>query len=400
MRRRAPGLTLLLLILSSPLPARACLWDYDTLRDEQRGLPEIASVLAGKFERHSEFFYRDRVARMESLLQRDPNNLPAYDNLAVAHEKLGDPDTAIVVMLRKESVAPNQYTTHANLGTFYFHKGDLAAGIPYIEKALALNPDAHFGREHYQLQLARFLLDRQQSPTTAPATEPAGVYEPKDFLGQGFIRRLDGNWDAHVGSSGLSTFGGSPARLADAGLKPDVFNGIVGMIRFGTGKSPDLYYALGNALVLRGDLALACRAYRKAIALHHPDADGITALIEQLRNFQKDRSSTADETIAAEQSAAADWLRKYQQFEDALVRDGKDVNDESAYAPFYAQHGSPRTRPWPDPLSPFRGDRTSAIATALIPLVVLAAVAKVIRDRRRKRRPAMAATAGASPTAP
>src|SRR5665213_627529 len=100
-------------------PAVACLWDYDTIRDERRGLPGIAEILSGRFEKHSKFFYEQRIVRMTALLKAQPKNLDAGDNLAAACEKLGDRDKAIETILDKDKIAPGQYTTYANLGTFY-----------------------------------------------------------------------------------------------------------------------------------------------------------------------------------------------------------------------------------------------------------------------------------------
>jgi hypothetical protein len=53
MRSSAKPLWVVLVLLA--VPASACLWDYDTLRDERRGLPGIAEVLAGQWEKHSQF---------------------------------------------------------------------------------------------------------------------------------------------------------------------------------------------------------------------------------------------------------------------------------------------------------------------------------------------------------
>src|SRR5687768_8180618 len=155
MRRRNGSLFWSVLVASMLLVATpaafACLWDRDTLLDEKRGLPGVAEILAGKWERHSKSFYEHRAKQAAALLERDPANLAAYDDLAVAYEKLGDPDRAIEVMLRKDQLRPGEYTTEANLGTFYLHKGDFENGVAHIKKALAINPDAHFGRENYQL---------------------------------------------------------------------------------------------------------------------------------------------------------------------------------------------------------------------------------------------------------
>ena len=238
-----------LMVLLFSLPAAACLWDYDTLRDERRGLPGIAEVLAGRWEKHSQFFYENRVARMNALIAKEPANWPAYDNLAVALEKLGRIDDAIEIMLRKEKQNPAQYTTYANLGTFHLHKGEFDAGIDYIRKALAINPNAHFGREAYQLQLAEFLRDGQKNPQlvmsmnflhivhsnkvapalyaalTQPATSPSTT-QPGDYVSPIWAAR------------------GSPNAVAYALGRNDAFEGIVGIIRFGVTNAiaPDAAY--------------------------------------------------------------------------------------------------------------------------------------------------------------
>src|SRR5438045_1025257 len=159
MRHHTGLIASFLIVAALARPAAACLWDYDTILDEKRGLPGVAEILAGKWERHSRFFYENRVKRATTLLAREPGNLAAYDDLAVAYEKLGDQDCAIEVTLRKDKIKPGEYTTHANLGTFYLHKGDFENGIAHIRKALEINPDAHFGREKYQLMAAEYLLE-------------------------------------------------------------------------------------------------------------------------------------------------------------------------------------------------------------------------------------------------
>src|SRR4051794_11504813 len=162
-RRTVPYLPILLTLLAAP--AYACIWDDDTLLDERRGLPGVAEVIAGKWERHSPFFYEHRIKAMTAGLEKDPNHLAAYDNLAVAFEKLGRPDEAIALMLKKEKLKPGEYTTEANLGTFYLHTGDFENGIAHIRKALEINPDAHFGREKYQLMAAEYLLEAKRDPS-------------------------------------------------------------------------------------------------------------------------------------------------------------------------------------------------------------------------------------------
>jgi tetratricopeptide (TPR) repeat protein len=418
--RRA--LLVVLIVLSAPAPLLACLWDYDTLRDEKRGLPGVAEVLAGKWEKHSPFFYEQRVRKMKELIAREPGNLPAYDNLAVAYEKLGDYDSAIHVMMRKERVKAGEYTTYANLGTFYLHKGDLDEGILYIRKALEINPNAHFGREEYQLQLAEFLRAGRADPRLLKATNFLGMWDGRR-LTQEEVRQLLWGVDARPSSgqttrpttqaatrpgagptaaddagdpdSVYGTYGdnydwayrGSPEWVRKQGFKDNVFDGIVGMIRFGTGTSPELYLALGDLLVLRGDKNLAYRAYQRALELNHPRQEYLKMMMRGLREMIPDRASIEPEAIAADRADAEAWVKAYQEFEDDLLREGKDVDDEANYAPFYRKHGRAVLA------DPFRvGDYVNGKTAPYLGLACFVAfftavpVAVVLVMRRRSRR--------------
>jgi tetratricopeptide (TPR) repeat protein len=317
---------IVVMLLTAASTSLACMWDEDTLKDERRGMPGIAEVLAGQWEKHSEFFYRNRVQKMTAKLAADPHDLDAYDNLAVAYEKLGDHDSAIATMLQKEKLAPGQYTTYANLGTFYLHKGDFDPGIANIEKALAVNPDAHFGREEYQLKLARFM--RTPATQSVPSTQPE-YYEPSfpNFLRVDFNRKLTSEWRRR-----------NRYYLDSLELKPNVFDGIVGLLRFGTGQSAELYYVLGELLAAKGERMLAYRAYLRAIELHHPHADEIRGYMSEVREPVKHQRALADDVIANERAAAAKWVAEYQAFEDGLIRAGKDTDDEANYAEFYKKH--------------------------------------------------------------
>src|SRR5687768_13558523 len=291
MRRSTFAIVILLL---ASAPAGACLWDDDTLRDERRGMPGIAEVLAGRFEKHSDFFYAKRIEATTAQIAADRKNLAAYDNLAVAHEKLGDQDAAIVVMLEKEKVAPGQYTTAANLGTFYLHKGDFENGIAHIERALKINPDAHFGREEYQLKLAKFLRDAKSNPK---------LLETQNFLGVEFPEEARRRSD---------TLNRGPGSVKDLGLKDNVFDGIVGMLRFGTGKSAELYFVVGELLAYRGDKHLAYRAYQRAGHLNHPRSETIRAYMEAVKDGVEHPSDFAPEVIAKERADAEAWVKAYQ----------------------------------------------------------------------------------------
>jgi tetratricopeptide (TPR) repeat protein len=143
-------LGLLTCFLLTPAVALACLWDSDTLKQERYHFPETLELVTGKFLRHSKEFYEWRIQDRVAKLKSEPKNLTYLDDLAVAYEKVGDHDKAIETILKKEEIQPGIYETYSNLGTFYILTGEFEKGLPFIDKALAINPDAHFGSEKYQ----------------------------------------------------------------------------------------------------------------------------------------------------------------------------------------------------------------------------------------------------------
>jgi len=75
----------------------------------------------------------------------------------------------------------------------------------------------------------------------------------------------------------------------ELGLKANVFDGIVGMIRFGTGKSAELYLTLGDLLAIRGDKHLAYRAYQRALELDPPAKAYLQEVLKELPHFSRGR---------------------------------------------------------------------------------------------------------------
>jgi len=138
----------------------ACLWDSDTIEMENRQFPGTLELITGKFLRHSNEFHEWRIKDRLQRIALHPDSLHYYNDLAVSYSKLKRDKEAIEVMKKKNSLQPGKYETYANMGTFYIHDGDLKNGIKYINKALEINPEAHFGRERYQKYLAEYLLTK------------------------------------------------------------------------------------------------------------------------------------------------------------------------------------------------------------------------------------------------
>lgn len=170
----------LLSLFAAALPA--CLWDYDTLAQESRGKADLKAVIVGGFPRNPPLYYEMRLERVTKLLETSPDDLDAYDAAGVACDRLGRADEAIEWMTRKQAAMermgydaskheqPNhRYRYLANLGTFYAHRwfknganreamDDLKQGRELIAQAIKENPNAHFGREKYQLMVMDWVI--------------------------------------------------------------------------------------------------------------------------------------------------------------------------------------------------------------------------------------------------
>lgn len=247
-------LVLVLYLLCLGMPASACLWDRDTLAMERARFPEVNELIVGYFPRHSPAYYEWRKEQVLSipLAQRTPSD---YDDLGVSYDKLGEHEQAIQTMLEKIERFPNEglYETHANLGTFYIHNGDLEQGAQYIGSAIEINPEAHFGREVYQKLLVEYVIQQRAAENTLPLTQEIPM--PFDAHGPGFAAFVLQQQDMVNSDKRMEEI--------DRATK-----GVLGMMRFGNYESPVLLEALGDLLVFRfgrnAPQRLAGRAYLKA----------------------------------------------------------------------------------------------------------------------------------------
>jgi hypothetical protein len=225
----------------------ACLWDSDTLQMERLRFPGVLEIITGKFVRHSRAYYEWRIGDRKKKLGTNPGDLALIDDLAVAYAKLGRPEEGISLLEEVLKQHPNRYETLSNLGTLLFFANRLDDSKAYIRRALEINPDAHFGREKYQLLLTEYL---QQSDYEKLGVMSTGSREPKE-----------------VGTSSLGFAGFLAHKDRNFELKKAT-TGVLGMMHFADFESPILLEALGD-LLLNGstddDAAqLACRAYLRA----------------------------------------------------------------------------------------------------------------------------------------
>lgn len=239
-----------LVLMSSPVFIFPCGWDWDTVQMEKQQFPQIHELITGKFFRHSQELYYWRVKDRKQKLKQYPDSLHFYDDLGMAYDKIGEPQKAIETMLIKEKKKPGLYETYANLGLFYMHANDMKNGVLYVQKALKVNPNAHFGREKYQLHLGNYILSKMNNnKIDLPLTKgfKTGFY---DYLLKHEFKNKDYKSEEHFNE------------LSNA------IKGVAGMMTFANYRSPVLLESLADLLLhtnsSRGAGHLASRAYLKA----------------------------------------------------------------------------------------------------------------------------------------
>jgi tetratricopeptide (TPR) repeat protein len=316
--------------------AFACLWDYDTLKMERTRFPDTLELITGKFLRHSPEFYQWRIKNRLYRLESDPTNVNLLDDLAVAYDKTGQHEKAIESALQIETIQPGRYETAANLGTFYIHGGKPKERLPHIERALRINPDAHFGREKYQKLLVEYVLVRRpEGPTRLPLADVK-------------ISGIAGESATAGDVSIAETFEGFLHRdrrelVTTEEIAAEV-KGLLGMIKFGNHNSPILFEALGSVLLQRGyepgqdAKLLAARSFLRA-SFEAPDEPARTAYRAlatraiQMQTTGRDRPTqiTLDQVEAAfnkELHDAKAWYAELRDRELFWIRDGLDPEAE------------------------------------------------------------------------
>ena len=259
-------------------PAHACLWDYDTFKEESIGRRELVQVLGGDLQKHSRAFYEAKVAYTRPMIDGGGAPKERYDDLAVALARLGQLDEAIAVLGEKERRFPGEYTTLANLGTFLGMKGELQGSLEKLERAVAKWPDAHFGREVFQVQLLKLLLRAQKDPE---------LLRRENLLGL----EMDVT-DAGIKGTSYSKARKRRAATAASPVPAKAIEALVGMIRFGEAQElPAVWSALGWALMWQGDTQLAIRAMRRAELLGDASAGSYGgAMATILRDLKLEQS--------------------------------------------------------------------------------------------------------------
>lgn len=307
--------------------AHACLWDRDTLAAEARGLPGITEIITGRFDRFPPLFYKMRLERVVGEIAADADNLELYDDAGVACDRLGRSDEAIGWMERKlgvmdrleksgVDVGEHRYRYLANLGTFHIHRwlksgadredmADVERSRELIAAAIELNPEAHFGRERYQLLAIEWILD----PPTGEGPGRTLLHKIPEYM------RFE--------------WGTSDHKLEQIGYADSV-EGLSGLIALGNAwESSDVYMALAFALADQElhVLATLCMIRVQDLSLRAtggrlPDRIGDRELLrpghamildgytDELRAFYVDATEEAANWVNARNQYAMDRLER------------------------------------------------------------------------------------------
>ena len=218
-----------LLFLFQVSSAFACLWDKDTMAAESARLAKAVDIITGNFPRHSREFHQWRITETKKLLEKTPTALPLYDDLAVSQHKLGDHRGAIETMKAKQKLRPGVYETYSNMGTFLIYTGELPKALEFIDKALSINPNAHFGREKYQKWLVEWVIAGKPVLSDQPWSSKHG------YPATGY-------------AAFVLTKQNLPREAMSNDLRREAIKGVVGMMHFADFDNPILQEALGDLL--------------------------------------------------------------------------------------------------------------------------------------------------------
>ncbi len=342
----AVAITVVLLTIST---AVACLWDSDTLAQERAKFPSALELIAGKFPRHSPAFYQWRIEDRQAKLESGDDQASYYDDIAVAHDKLRQDDQAIEWMHKKAATfndsVDNRYKTAANLGTFYLHSRQLDKGIEQLELAIQINPNAHFGRERYQLYLAKYIKLRLANGHLSGGQLILPLRYDHNHDSQVSKLESDSSQDTQqdhphkqVRDFGVAVvyFDDGTFRRIDEKQTADAVTGILGMMRFGHYDSPVLLECLGDLLSETSSVnqnsayTIAARAYMRAADLL-PQEDEVSRdkyheLVNRVMHFKENQDQKdIRHFLKLELAEANEYYRQIVADEELWISQNADV---------------------------------------------------------------------------
>lgn len=298
-------------LLLLAVPARACLWDGDTLRDEAVQKGSLYDFITGQFPHHGSGYYQARVRRLTAAGALDHSG---RNDLAAAFIRLEQWEKAEVLLKQNLAAQPGDYFTLSNLGVLEKKRGRYAQSSEWIGKALAIKPEGHLG-------LGDWYLKNLQYRTAVAAA--SGKPPVKDFLGLDYAQSFKPVFDSEKSSQAASPAEEETRLRLQRMLENDQ-------------TFADGFLVAGDNLARRGDLNLAFLCYRRAQQLKHPNSvetsRRLKGMYQHFNQLTYSGSSNSDYRAAMARvkekydsasdrafAAAADWLKVFQKTEAELV---------------------------------------------------------------------------------
>jgi hypothetical protein len=197
--------------------------------------------------------------------------------------------------------------------------------LPYIDKALAINPDAHFGREQYQKWLVEYEIEKRKDQELLSSHEGKDV----DSHSKGLARDFRAFVTEKLGKGALSV------EDVQAAVK-----GVLGMMRFADHENPLLLAALGELLTSTHDTKdakrLSVRSFLKASYVSKDEKSQDVyferarwAMVFQADGHTNKKGTEFEDVIAdfaVELQEAKEWYADLKQKELNWIREGDDVD--------------------------------------------------------------------------
>ena len=132
---------------SKEAQARATQWIKQHPNDDLINMFAAESSLGAKD-------YKAAIALLEPVVKRNPNNAAALNNLAYAYQQNKDP-RALATAEQAYKLAANNPGVMDTLGWLLVEQGNVARGVPLLQKASSMAPDASEMRYHLAVGLSK-----------------------------------------------------------------------------------------------------------------------------------------------------------------------------------------------------------------------------------------------------
>ena len=190
---------------------------------------------------HNDGRLDEAVIAYQELLQSDPDNFKAYNNLGTVYEEKHDYETAAASYRRALEINPEAAPVHYNLGHALQKQGQYEAAIDAYQAALALRPD--HPDTHYNIGHAYHDLGELDAAETA------------------YRKAIEGNPELYRAHSNLGTL------LFDQSRMPEAADHYRRAIEINADSAAD-QFNLGRVWEVQGKHEDAVSAYRESLALN------------------------------------------------------------------------------------------------------------------------------------